>query len=73
MSLLYCKQVKIDKNNANNSVISTILRHKNYRQLTALRYYSPHVPTPLHGDKSPTDGGFRLLPTRWRPESGSSI
>jgi len=29
------KQVKTDKNNANNSVISTILRHNNYRQLTA--------------------------------------
>jgi len=46
------KQVKTAKITANNSVISTILRHKNYRQLTALRYYSPHAPTPLHGDNA---------------------
>jgi len=37
----------------------SILRHKNYRQLTASRLPS-------------TNGCFRLRPTRWRPESGSS-
>jgi len=46
-------------------VISTILRHNNYRQLTALLQ-----PTCANSDlctvTTPTDGGFRLRPTRWR-------
>jgi len=42
MSLLTANKLKLTKNNANITVISTILRHNNYRQLTALQ---PHAPT----------------------------
>jgi len=52
-------------------VISKILRQNNYRQLTASLQ-----PTSVNSDlctvTTPTDVGFRLRPTRWRPESGSS-
>jgi len=65
------KQVKTAKNNANNSVISTILRHKNYRQLTA-SLQATCVNSDLCTVTTPTYGCLRLRPTRWRPESGSS-
>jgi len=50
-------------------MISTILRQNDYQQLTASLQ-----PTcvKLCTATTPTDGGFRLRPTRWRPESGSS-
>jgi len=49
-------------------VISPILHQKIYRQLTAS--LQPHAW--IFARWQPTNGGFRLRPTRWRPESGSS-
>jgi len=52
-------------------VIFTILRHKNYRKLTA-SLQATCMNSDLCTLTTPINGGFSLRPTRWRPESGSS-
>ena len=59
------KQVKTAK------LTQIILRHKNYRQLTA-SLQATWVNSDLCTVTTPNNRGFRLRPTRWRPESGSS-
>ena len=63
------KQVKIDKI---TQIIPWFPRfYATTTTSNSRRRYSPHAWTVT--TTTPTDRGFRLRPTRWRPESGSSI